>query len=343
MVLDVAAYNKDIVSDPAARLVTLYDPTEGRDNDFRVLTNLDFGNVRGIDVRLDRRFGNYFNGTIAYAFQQAKNTGSDPFTYVNYGSRIVNQVGGNNGAQPPPQGILPTDDSRPHALTGAFSVTLPNDFQQGSTAGTILRNVSVFATFRYTSGTAYTKCGESPEEQSILSIENCNRLFPEGLNTQRLSAFKEINARFTKGFALGGLDLTGYLDVRNLLNFRNVLQVFAVNGDVQNDTERAAHLDADLDDLATERDANNAVGADGAIRLPTAHEACATWVSGNNDPAAANCMYLIRAEQRYGDGDHVFTIEEQTNAINALYDVARGEQQMYGVGRRARLGLEINF
>ena len=64
MVLDVAAYNKDIVSDPAARLVALYRPGRlGRDNDFRILTNLDFGNVRGLDVRLDRRFGNYFNGT----------------------------------------------------------------------------------------------------------------------------------------------------------------------------------------------------------------------------------------------------------------------------------------
>ncbi len=108
--------------------------------------------------------------------------------------------------------------------------------------GTIFGNVSVFATFRYTSGTAYTKCGVSTEEQSILSIENCVRLFPEGLNTQRLPAFKELNARFTKGFALGGLDMTGYLDVRNMFNFKNVLQVFAVNGDVQNDDERADNL-----------------------------------------------------------------------------------------------------
>ena len=343
MVLDVAAYNKDIVSDPAARLVSLFDPAQGRDNDFRILTNLDFGNVRGLDVRLDRRFGNFFNGTIAYAYQQAKNTGSDPFTYTNFGSRIVNQVGGNNGAQPPPQGILPTDDSRPHALTGAFSVTIPGDFRQGTMMGSILKNVSVFSTFRYTSGTAYTKCGESNEEQSVLSIENCVRLFPEGLNTQRLPAFKELNARLTKSFGLGGLDMTGYLDVRNLLNFRNVLQVFAVNGDVRNDEERVDNLDADLDDLGVERDNNNAVGPDGAMVLPTAHEDCAGWISSKNDPAASNCMYLIRAEQRYGNGDHVFTIDEQTNAINALYDVARGEHQQFGVGRRARFGFEINF
>jgi outer membrane receptor protein involved in Fe transport len=356
MVLDVAAYNKDIVSDPAARLVTLYDPAQGRDNDFRILTNLDFGNVRGLDVRLDRRFGNYFNGTVSYSYQQARNTGSDPFTYVNYGSRIVNQVGGNNGAQPPPQGTLATDNSRPHTLSGALAVSLPGEFRQGTLVGSILRNVNLFSTFRYTSGTPYTKCGDSNDEQNILSIENCSRLFPEGLNSQRLPAFKQLDARLTKGFGIGGLDLTAYLDVRNLLNFKNVLQVFAVNGDIVNERERADNLRADLGDLATERD-NNTAGitdptdgtADEAIDLrfggvsdPRAE--CGTWVSSKNStPAAANCVYLIRAEERFGNGDHIFTVGEQSNAINALYDAARGEHENTAPGRRARVGFEINF
>jgi hypothetical protein len=344
MVLDVAAYNKDIVSDPAARLVALYDPAVNRSTDYRILTNLDFGNVRGLDVRLDRRFGNFFNGTVSYTFQQAKNTGSDPFTYTNYGSRIVNQVGGNNGAQPPPQGILPTDNSRPHTLAAAFSITLPGDWKKGSALGTVFGNVSVFSTFRYTSGTAYSKCGVSNEEQSVLSVENCVRLFTEGINSQRLPAFKELNAKFTKSFGLGGLDLTGYLDVRNLLNFQNVLQVFAVNGDIRNDQERAAHLQADLDDLASERDINGAVGPDGAMDLSFSRSACNGWKSSKEGrPSAANCIYLIRAEQRYGNGDQIYTIEEQSNAINALYDVGRGEQEQTAPGRRARLGFEINF
>jgi hypothetical protein len=85
------------------------------------------------------------------------------------------------------------------------------------------------------------------------------------------------------------------------------------------------------------------MGPNGAIRLPSAHQDCATWVSSRNGPAAANCLYLIRAEQRYGNGDNIFTIDEQTDAINALYDVARGEHQHLGVGRRARIGFEIDF
>jgi hypothetical protein len=345
MVLDVAAYNKNIIADPAARLVTRFDPVRRRDVDLTVLTNQDFGTVRGVDVRLDRRFGNFFNGTIAYSYQYARNTGSDPFSYIFFGSRIVNQVGGINGAQPPPQASLPTDDSRPHALTGAFSIAFPGDWKRGSILGTVLQNVGVFSTFRYTSGTAYSQCGESTSNQSSLSGDGCDGLFPEGLNTRRLPAFKELNARFTKSFGVGRIQATGYLDVRNLLNFKNVLRVFGMNGGVRNDVERAANLAADLGDLKTEGERNNALAPDGSsLKLGFRHEQCAIWVSSKGSrPAAANCLYLIRAEQRFGDGDGVFTLAEQSRAINALYDVARGEQEMTAPGRRARLGIEVDF
>jgi hypothetical protein len=54
-------------------------------------------------------------------------------------------------------------------------------------------------------------------------------------------------------------------------------------------------------------------------------------------------VYLIRAEERFGNGDHIYTIEEQSAAINALYNAGRGEQTLTAPGRRARLGIEINF
>jgi hypothetical protein len=346
MVLDVAAYNKDIIADLAARAFQPYDPVLLHNQEFKVLTNLDFGNVRGLDIRLDRRFGNLFNGTVGYSYQQAKGTGSDPFTFVNFGARILQAVGGINGLQPPAQGINPTDNSRPHTVTGAFSLSFPSDWKRGTTLGSVFRNFNVFTTVRYTSGTAYSKCDpKNSAEESILSIENCVISFPEGLNSQRLPSYKELNARFTKSFGLGGLDVTGYLDVRNLLNFRNVIEVFAVNGDTKNDQERAEHLKADLDDLQSERDANSATFAgDGeSIDLTFGTSGCGSWTTNSARPAAANCVYLIRAEERWGDGDHIFTVDEQSRAINALYDAGRGEQEHTAPGRRARLGVEINF
>ena len=177
----------------------------------------------------------------------------------------------------------------------------------------------------------------------MLSIENCVRLFPEGINTQRLPSFKQLDTRFNKSFGLGGVDLTAYLDVRNLLNFKNVLQVFSVNGDVRNDEERAANLQADLDDLASEGGENGAVDGDGSLDLSFPRSDCDGWLSSKQAPAAANCIYLIRAEQRFGNGDGIYTVEEQSNAINTLYDAARGDHIHTAPGRRARLGIEINF
>ena len=158
MVLDVAAYNKDIAvrRRPAAWSASRSDPAQNATTDFRILTNPDFGNTRGIDVRLDRRFGNFFNGTLAYTFQQAKNTGSDPFTYLDFGSRIVNQLGGGNA--PPPAGD-PAHRRQPAAHAG---VRRQPDFPAtGSRARRSARSSGTSAcssTFRYTSGTAYTGC-----------------------------------------------------------------------------------------------------------------------------------------------------------------------------------------
>ena len=66
MVLDISAYNKDILSDAAGRLVSFPDPARlGENVDIRIFTNADFGNARGIDLRLDRRIGRFFNGVLS--------------------------------------------------------------------------------------------------------------------------------------------------------------------------------------------------------------------------------------------------------------------------------------
>ncbi|MGH7509479.1 MAG: TonB-dependent receptor [Gemmatimonadales bacterium] len=347
MVLDIAAYNKDNLSNAAGRLVTRFDPLEGNNQDIRIITNADFGNTRGIDLRLDRRFGNLFNGTLAYTFQQAKNTGSDPDTYLDFGSRVINQVSGGN--QPPPQAILPTDFSRPHSLAIAAALNFPNNWEEGSIVGSVLENVGLFATFRYTSGTPYTRCAPGVGDDDVVSGDNCEDFFPEPLNSSRLPAFKNLDVRLTKGFALGRLDLTGYLEARNLLNFRNVIQVFTTTNDVVSPIEARNNFAADSADFANEAVANgDALLADGSIDLSFGGAAdprtgCGAWVDQGGTPAAPNCVALIRAEERYGNGDHLFDLEEQQRASDALYNAVRGIHNFTGSPRRMRVGLEVNF
>jgi hypothetical protein len=347
MVLDFAAYNKDNLSNAANRLISLPDPTTGVNGNVRLLTNADFGNTRGIDVRLDRRFGNLFNGTLSYSFMDAKNTGSDPDTYIDFGSRVLNSISGGN--QPPPQAVLPTDFNRPHTLAAAASLTFPNDWNQGSTAGTIFQNVGVYATFRYASGTPYTACSLGATDQDVVSGDNCDREFPEGLNQSRLPAFKNLNLRLTKGFGIGGLDLTAYLDARNVLNFTNVIQVFTQTNDVRNLDEEENEFAANAEEVQAEAiESGVPVSEDGTIDLTFGgltdrRVGCSSWVTTDGVAAAPNCVALIRAEQRFGNGDGLYDEAEQRNASNSLYNTIRGIQNFTGDPRRMRVGLEVSF
>ncbi len=345
MVLDISAYNKDKLSDAAGRLVSFYDPLKRQNADIRVITNADFGNSRGVDIRFDRRIGELFNGSLAYTFEQAKNTGSDPFTYINFGSRILNAIGGGN--QPPPQAILTTNQNRPHNLAGQFAVAFPNNWKQGSAAGSILENVGIYATFRFASGTAFTRCPVNvPEDDNVFAGGVCGKRIEGDYNGARLPAFKLFDLRLTKGFAVGGLDFTAYAEARNLFNFKNINTVFTQTNDIRNNSERDKIRDSELQSWAAEGKRNGVLAADSSITLTfggASTGGCGSWVTDAGTSAAPNCIYMIRAEQRYGNGDGVFTQAEQIRASDALYYVFRGVNSFTGAPRRIRLGFEINF
>jgi hypothetical protein len=352
MVLDIAAYNRDVLSDAAGRTVTLPDPSaQDAPAEVRMVTNADFGNTRGVDVRLDRRFGNFFSGTLAYTFQQARNTGDDPLTYIAFGSRIVSALAGGN--TPPPQAILTTSTNRPHTVAFAGSFNFPSDFRQGTVLGSVLQNFSVFVTGRYTSGTAYTGCVNTQANSVLLAIDNTTSNpcstgdFTSDVNGLRLPSFKALDARFTKGFALGGLDLTAYADVRNLLNFTNVIRLFQGNNDINNAVEFTADSAIAISSLSGEANQNGVLDAEtGDIDLRfdgASAGGCADWQTAQGSPAAPNCVYLIRAEQRFGNGDGIYSPAEQTRAFSSYYGSWRNRNFFLDAPRRVRLGLEVNF
>ena len=78
---------------------------------------------------------------------------------------------------------------------------------------------------------------------------------------------------------------------------------------------------------------------------------CGSYVTTQGDAAAPSCVYLIRAEERWGNGDGVLSVAEQTAIADAAYLSAglptaygpRGLNNFLGAGRRMRFGLEINF
>jgi carboxypeptidase family protein/TonB-dependent receptor-like protein len=353
MVLDVAAYNRDVLSDAAGRLVNLPDPTaNGTPTGVRQFTNADFGNTRGVDVRLDRRFGNYFSGTLAYTFQQAKNTGTDPLTYIAFGARVVSVLGGGNS--PPPQAILTTATNRPHTLAFAGSLSFPADWRRGSTLGSIFGNFALYVTGRYSSGTAYTGCVNTPANSVLTAQDNTTSAppcasgdFTSEINGLRLPAYKSLDARFTKTFGLGKLGLTAYADIRNILNLATTIRVFQGNNDIRNPVEFTGDSLAASDALEAEATRNQIFDAQtGSVDLTfsgSGASGCSGYRSSAGTPAAPSCVYLIRAEQRFGNGDGVYTTEEQHRAFTAYYQSFRGRNFFTDRPRQVRLGLEVNF
>ena len=353
MVLDISAYNKDKLADASARLVNLYDPLRNNSADIRLFTSADFGNVRGVDMQLQRRFGNLFTGQVSYTFQDAKSTGSDPFNYINFGSRIVDQLSGGNAQ--PPQSILPTASSRTHTVAGVASLTFPDGWNQGTMTGTLLQNVGVNAVFRYASGTPYTACPNGAGNDGNIASDGFGGSVCLGsqadqasdANGVRLPSFKQFDLRVTKGFSISGMDLLAYVDARNVLNLTNVLAVFQGTRDVRNQVNRDIAWANDSADYAREASGNGANDGGnidltfGGLSDP--RTGCGPWVTQAGDASPVNCVYLIRAEERFGDGDHVFDQAEQRRASDAEYLVGSGLNSFQGAPRRVRLGLEINF
>jgi hypothetical protein len=337
MVLDVAAYNKDNLANPSYQFSFPIDPVSGTPTRLLIAQNTDFGNTRGLDVRLDRRIGNYVNGVLSYSFQDAKSTGSDPTSYRNFYEPL--------GAARTPLNATTTTYSRPHTIAGSLQLTLPGDFQDGSVIGTVLKNTGFFATFRLASGTPYTRC-DADDAGSIATFSGGGCSLEPRSNSflgARLPALKEFDMRATKNFNIGKFAMTGYLDGRNILNIKNINRVWATTGTIFNGARFAQLWTNDSTGYATFGRNNGFYRtSDGALTLPSTDAACA--LSGNGTTTTgAQCFYYRRSEQRFGNGDGVYTLAEQRLASDNNNLGTKHISNYTGAGRSFRFGLEVNF
>ena len=339
LVLDVAAYNKDKVSDLAYRIKPYDDPSNpGRTLNVNVLTNADFGYARGLDFKLDRRVGSWLNASVAYTFQVAKNTGSDPFSYLRTSSRQISQVTGDR--VPPPEQPLPVDDQRQHNIVGSFSLTIPTDWQKNTTVGKVFRDVSVHATFRAFSGLPFTRVQNSGAGSTAPRVGfglEANSLEP--INSSTMPWQKIVDMRINKAVKFGRTDVTLFADLRNVFNFRNIVRIFNETDDVVNALHRQTALSSEFSNLANEAAAQpvSKLGSDGSIDIGD----CTSWTA--TAASTVDCVMLQRVEARFGNGDKSYTLAEQTKALNAYYDLFSGVQNFYGAPRNIRIGFELSF
>jgi outer membrane receptor protein involved in Fe transport len=212
LVLDVVGYNRDRRG--AVRLekfeARTFDPSVA---ERQIFVNGDNGNVKGFDITLNKRYSDYWSTTLAWSLQWARGTTSSPLDWATgFGSLYAPEE--DTGAIPPPTQLQPEDFDRLHNINWQFTLQFPEDFRQGTAWGTVIKNFGVFLTYNAQSGTPFTR------------IETEGQGFPlEDFNASRLPWIQSGDVRVTKGFAVGGLDLTVFGFVENILNTRNVIAV----------------------------------------------------------------------------------------------------------------------
>ncbi len=291
-----------------------FDPLIGSTVDVQRLKNAISGKATGIDLQLTRTLGSHGQAWVSYGYVSADS--------------------------------LVRSGARTHNLAAAL---LYETGPASQALGGVLRNVGMFATVRVASGTAYTRCGgELNEESGVLSDNVRCDIYVGTFNSAHLPATRVVDLRVTRTVTAGPTSLVIFADARNLLNTRNLIRVFTQTGSTTNELDRLRAVSGGLDAFANEASQNGARFADGTIDLTFGgaadpRGACGGWGTAAGTPAPPNCLYLLGAESRFGNGDHLFTEAEQTRAIEAYYYVGHGEQAFTGPGRRVRLGLEVRF
>jgi hypothetical protein len=349
MVLDISAYNKDKVSDIAARIQSFWDPTDKKDANLNTYTNAGFGNVRGVDLKLDRRIGQLFQGTVVYTFESNRTTDSDPNEYLNNQSRSISAVTGDR--LPAPQALMLSAENRTHTIAGNLALNFPHGWHSGTTVGSILQDFGIGATFRFASGLPYTACPVN-SGSLVFGPGNgfCNiYLGTEVMNGARLPWIKNVDMRVTRGFRVGGRDLTVFADFRNLFNWTNVTNLWAETGDVVNDKYKAQNLNTHYTQLQSEAGnlysiqdvvKNGVTTRMGVIDLTNCSNYAPTKVYG-----LPNCLMLRRTEQLFGNGDKLLDMSEVDAAYGAFYNAYSGVAawNFRGTGLNIRFGFELNF
>jgi len=355
MVLDISAYNKDKVSDLTARYINVYDPQVGGPTNvaneaLNLMTNFDFGNVRGVDIKLDRRIGSLFQGTISYTFETAKSTGSDPLEYVGTLGRVVNALTG--GLVAPPQALLVVRDNRSHTIAGNLSLNIPHGWRSGTTLGSIFEDFGAFATFRFASGLPYTLLkndGNGTTGPAVGFALGATPAQPGTLDASRMPWIKNVDLRLTKGLRIGGRDLSVFADFRNLFNFTNLNNIFAETGNITNEVYQGKQIDPVLTTLQNDAGTlwvTKSVVTNGVATTLTGVDLsdCSLYGYGSNGTRGVpDCFLLRRAEQRWGNGDGFYDSNELATSLNNWYLSLHGPQTLNAQGLNVRLGFEFNF
>ena len=180
----------------------------GINPDSTIFGNADAGSVRGLELLAEREFKDYFGFRVAYTFQRADATSTDPFLLT----RLI-KVDAVGDTIRPAKTEFPLDFDRRHALTVIGRGKVPDGVGPRIFGTRPIAGLEGSVIFRVTSGLPYSRTDSMGD--SLVGLPNGSRLpYNSSLDLLIRRALRVGNLR-------GGI----YLDVRNLLDRRNIVAV----------------------------------------------------------------------------------------------------------------------
>ncbi|MBU1357089.1 MAG: TonB-dependent receptor [Candidatus Edwardsbacteria bacterium] len=311
---DITVYYKDIFDLLGTRM--LQDTITGLN--YTSFLNTEYGNVRGFEATLNKRASanGIFSGKLAYSLMLAKGTASDPWEgYLNY---IYG--GGTDPATGLPVPFPKSDAFLEYDQRHTFSVSTNFDFGEKfgpAIAGfKPLANLSISLLNNIGSGMPYT-------------IVNSKGVQIGGVNEGRMPWTLNTDLLLSRSLTVAGIKMSIDFEVLNLLNRKNVANVFAVTGNPLNDGSIIT-----LGDFTTS-----------AIPCSVSYT-----VDGAGDPVYVPNPYYSKWRDINGDGE-VDQYEKYVSYVAAWDDYITDpftanrtpNTRAYAEPRRSRLALSFSF
>ena len=177
----------------------------GVDPDSTIFGNFDFGNVKGAELIFERSFVDGWGARVAYTLQKAEATATDAFQLVR---RIRVDPGGDTIN--PANVEFPLDYDRRHTLTVIGQGRVPDFWGPRISSVHPLAGLEAATIVRASSGLPFTMTNATGD--TLIGLPNSHRL-PLTLTVDLL---------LRRPLSIAGRQGTIYLDVRNLLNRRNI-------------------------------------------------------------------------------------------------------------------------
>lgn len=208
---DITGFYKDIKDQVQMRRITA--SAGAQHGSYYAWLNGDFSTTRGFELKLDLRRTERLAMTFSYTYSDARGTGSNPST----GFRAIWQ---SPTATPfLPQNVSPLDFNQTHR----GSLNLDYRFEEND-GPSVLSNSGLNLLFTFNSGHNFT----------LVDGYGNGRVPQEALNSSTTPWNFQLDARLDKSFSLGPIRTNVYLLVVNVLNTKNVVDVFAQTGSTNN-------------------------------------------------------------------------------------------------------------